>query len=366
MYRSVHKMCALKIAPVQQVAGGTSWRARRFSAMPERNLDRLLVTLDVAVNAFAICEVRRGYRLVGKPSNAIEVHYVLSGTMHLMVPGAPMIVCGPGSIVIVPPNTPQNMTADDAPAVDVAAAESCAMTHHGLLLFDAAQGGAGDLRVACGLIMASFSGSFGLLDQIKQPLAVSVSDIEIVRHAFAILLDEVSAPKLGTRALTGALMKTCLVMLLRRHFAGESPHSVFLADARDPRLGKAVMEVLDSPAAVHTVASLASVAGMSRSVFARDFQGSFAMSPMEFVAKTRLHHAAELLRSTDVSIKVIAASIGFASRSHFSRAFRAGYGTDPRNFRRTLTTPELDAPRALRGPRGDFGLAEEPIGDVDV
>lgn len=334
--------------------------------MPERNLDRLLVTLDVAVSAFAICEVRRGYRLIGKPSNAIEVHYVLSGTMHLMVPGLPTIVCGPGSIVIVPPHTEQAISADDEPAVDVFAADNCSMTRDGLLLFDAAQGSRGDLCVVCGLIMASFSGSFGLLDQIKQPLTADVSDVVVVRQAFTIMHEEVGSPKLGTRALTGALMKICLVMLLRRHLEAQSPNSVFLADARDPRLGKAVMAVLDSPAAVHTVASLATVAGMSRSVFARDFQGSFAMSPMEFVAKTRLHHAAELLRSSDVSIKVIAASIGFASRSHFSRAFRSAYGTDPRNFRRTLTIPELDAPRPLRGSRSDFALTEEPAGDKHV
>ena len=328
--------------------------------MSHRNLDRLLVTLDVAVEAFAICEVRKGYRLVGKPSNSIEVHYVLAGTMYLMVPGTPTVVCGPGTIVIVPPNTQQNITADEGPAVDVAAADNCRMTRDGLLVFDAAQQAAGDLRVVCGLIMASFSGSFGLLDQIKVPLAANLADLDVVRHAFGIMLDEIDSPKLGTRALTGALMKTCLVMLLRRHFEGAAPHSVFLADARDPRLGKAIAAVLDKPAAIHTVASLAAIAGMSRSVFARDFQESFAMSPIEFVAKTRLHHAAALLRSSDASIKVIAASIGFLSRSHFSRAFRAAYGTDPRNFRKTVSKPELDAPRPLRGSRGDFGLVEEP------
>lgn len=37
--------------------------------MTHRNLDRLRVTLDVAVEAFAICEVRRDYRLIGKPAN---------------------------------------------------------------------------------------------------------------------------------------------------------------------------------------------------------------------------------------------------------------------------------------------------------
>ena len=327
--------------------------------MPHRNLDRLLVTLDVAVEAFAICEVRQGYRLIGKPANAIEVHYVLAGTMFLMTPDAPTVMCGPGSIVIVPPNTPQAIAAVEGPAIDVPAAENCKMTRDGLLLFDAADGAAGDLRVVCGLIMASFSGSFGLLDQIKTPLVADLNDMEIVRQAFAIMLEEINQPKLGTRALTGALMKTCLVMLLRRHFEADSPHLVFLADARDPRLGQAVAAVLDKPAATHTVASLAAKASMSRSMFARDFQESFKMSPMEFVAKTRLHHAAEMLRSTDVAIKVIAASIGFASRSHFSRAFRSAYGTDPSNFRKTVTTPGLDAPRALRGSRADFALSEE-------
>ena len=45
--------------------------------MSDQVLDRLLVTLDVAVEAFAICEVRRGLKLVGSGIDAIEVHYVL-------------------------------------------------------------------------------------------------------------------------------------------------------------------------------------------------------------------------------------------------------------------------------------------------
>ena len=40
---------------------------------------------------------------------------------------------------------------------------------------------------------------------------------------------------------------------------------------RNPRLGKAVSSVLDAPAAAHSVASLACIAGMSRSTFAKEF-----------------------------------------------------------------------------------------------
>ena len=100
--------------------------------------------------------------------------------------------------------------------------------------------------------------------------------------------------------------------------------------------------MLDAPAATHSVASLACIAGMSRSTFAKEFAAAFQMTPMEFVAKTRLHHAAELLRSTAVPIKVIASSIGFSSRSHFSRSFREVYGTDPTNFRASMTGSALE------------------------
>lgn len=328
--------------------------------MTDRVLDRLLVTLDVAVEAFAICEVRKGVRLVLDPLEAIMVHYILAGTVHLTASRGDPVVCGPGSVIVVPPGLEQSLSPDSTPVRDVISSESCSMVRDGLLLFDAADGAAGDLRVVCGTIMASISGSFGLVDQVPQPIAGDLSSIELVRNAFTVMLGEVAEPDLGSRAMTGALMKACLVLLFRRHFAQSGLEANVLSAFRDPRLGKAVATIIDAPAGHHTVAELAGIAGMSRSVFAREFSRAFAMSPMEFVAKTRLHHAAELLRSTNLPIKVIAASIGFASRSHFSRAFRDAYGADPSGFRKTITKPELDAPRHLRGSRERFALDEEP------
>ncbi len=328
--------------------------------MTDHILDRLLVTLDVSVEAFAICEVRQGVRLVQEPLDAIVVHYVLAGTLHLTASGSDPIACGPGSVVVVPPGLKQALSPDDMPQRDVLASESCAMVRDGILLFDAADGGTGDLRVVCGTIMASISGSFGLVDRVKEPIAGDLSDVAIVRNAFAVMLSEIGEPDLGSRAMTGALMKTCLVVLFRRHLAQGGSEASVLSALRDPRLGKAVTAIIDKPAGHHTVAELAAIAGMSRSVFAREFSRAFAMSPMEFVAKTRLHHAAEMLRSTNLPIKVIAGSIGFASRSHFSRAFRDAYGADPSKFRKTITKPELDAPRNLRGSRERFALDEEP------
>lgn len=328
--------------------------------MRERVLDRLLVTLDVGVEAFAICEVQSGARLVLEPLDAIVVHYVLAGTCHLLTSSNDPIACGPGSVIVVPPGLDQSLAATNQPTRDVLAADSCSMERDGILLFDAADGGAGDLRVVCGTIMASVSGSFGLIDRVSQPIVGDLNAFEIVRNAFAVMLAEISAPDLGSRAMTGALMKACLVLLLRRSLAGAGADIGLIGSLRDPRLGHAVAAILDKPAGHHTVAELAAIAGMSRSAFAKEFTHAFAMSPMEFVGKTRLHHAAALLQSTNLPVKVIAASIGFASRSHFSRAFSAAYGADPSKFHSRTARPELDAPRTLRGSRERFALDEEP------
>lgn len=302
--------------------------------MDEEIIDRLLMTLDVAIDAFAICAVDHGRRMIARGGAEIEVHYILEGTMHLAVPGYPPLTCGPGSVVLVPPRLEQSIGADDQPALELLAVDHSSRAPNAMTRFEALRDGNGDLKFVCGTISANISGSFGLLDTVRRPIVEDLSDVPIIKASYQLMLEEIRAPTLGSRALAGSLMKACLLMLLRRHFSHGNHETSLLSTLRDPRLGKAVTAVIDRPAARHSVAGLASIAGMSRSAFAREFSHSFAMSPMEFVARTRLHLAAEMLRSTSLPVKVIAANIGFSSRSHFSRAFRNGYGDDPSSYRR--------------------------------
>ena len=41
-------------------------------------------------------------------------------------------------------------------------------------------------------------------------------------------------------------------------------------------------------------------------------------------------HSAQLLRSTNLPVQMVALAVGYASRSYFSRAFKAAYGADPK------------------------------------
>lgn len=219
------------------------------------------------------------------------------------------------------------------------------MIDDGLITFTAGDGSR-DLLVICGTISASYAGAFGLFDYLHEPIVQDVSSEEIIRHAFELLLAEVSRPGLGTQALTEALMKQCLILLLRRHLSDAGVASPFFAALKDERLARAVMVILERPASAHTVDSLARVSGMSRSSFAESFSGTFGTSPIEFVQRVRLRLAAHLLGATDLPVKVIASSIGYSSRSYFSRAFRAAYGVDPSTFRATGGSAE-DEPSAI-------------------
>jgi AraC-like DNA-binding protein len=87
---------------------------------------------------------------------------------------------------------------------------------------------------------------------------------------------------------------------------------------------------------------------MSRASFAEHFAQVYEQTPMEFVQKVRLRIAARLLTTTDLPVKVIASSIGYASRSHFSRAFRAAYGADPKTFR-VMGDPDEQEPVPVGG-----------------
>jgi AraC family transcriptional activator of mtrCDE len=328
-------------------------------------LDTLLLTLDVAVDAFAICEVKRGYRLIGRPKNTIEIHYVLAGTMHLHTPARDVVVCGPGSLALIPPMMPQSIAADASPGRDVLAVDCCSIVREGILLFDAAQGGAGDLRVVCGAVTASGSGSYGLFDGIGAPIVEEMGDLQVVRSAYAALLSELERPGLGSRALSGSLMKTCLMMMIRRHFERTGATPLSLHGLGDPRLAKAVATVMNRPAEPYTIATLATAVGMSRSTFAREFSRAFQQTPLEFVTRTRLYHAARMLKSTSVPVKVVAASAGFSSRSHFSRVFHQIYGTDPSTFRKSGSREPTLGPRPDRKLGRNAPIVSPRVGASD-
>lgn len=81
------------------------------------------------------------------------------------------------------------------------------------------------------------------------------------------------------------------------------------------------------------VRELARQVHLSRWHFIRLFKAETSFSPKRYVCNLRMMHAEELLNQSFLSVKEIAASLGFEDRSQFSRDFKKFSGCAPTKFR---------------------------------
>ena len=81
---------------------------------------------------------------------------------------------------------------------------------------------------------------------------------------------------------------------------------------------------------------LCTVAGISRSHFARAFRNTIGMAPHAFVLQRRLARTVELLTQRKFTVREVAERCGFADQAHLTRAFKAQFGQPPSSVIRLL------------------------------
>jgi AraC-like DNA-binding protein len=86
------------------------------------------------------------------------------------------------------------------------------------------------------------------------------------------------------------------------------------------------------PAKPWRLEQLASMAAMSRTVFASQFKAAVGVAPLAYLARWRMRLAEHALRRGDVPVAVLARDLGYASESAFSHAFKRLVGTSPSRY----------------------------------
>ena len=82
------------------------------------------------------------------------------------------------------------------------------------------------------------------------------------------------------------------------------------------------------------IKELAGKVGLSREHFSRQFAATMGQSPGAYLRERRLQTAEHLLQQSSERIGAVSRLSGFASASHFCRAFRSKKGCSPEAFRR--------------------------------
>lgn len=83
-----------------------------------------------------------------------------------------------------------------------------------------------------------------------------------------------------------------------------------------------------------TVEEVAAISGLSKYYFIRKFLEEVGSTPKQYMTNLKIQHSLELLLDTDLTVKEIAAKVGFSNDNYFNKAFRKKVGSSPGAFRK--------------------------------
>jgi AraC-like DNA-binding protein len=264
-------------------------------------------------------------------------HVVVSGRCWLEIAGeqrqTPLVA---GDLVVLP-GGPRHWLRDDPDTPATALEDILAATpldEHRRLHY----GGGGPLT---GLLCGGFSLDGGVPHPLLRALPATVlirgshgHPAPWLASTLAMLNAEADSNAPGAEEVVARLADGMLTQALRvalidlqRHDRGR------VLALGDPQIAEAVALIHDQPERSWAVGELAAEVALSRSEFAARFRELIGESPLRYATRTRLSHAAALLRSSDASLAEIAARTGYATPFSFGKAFKRAFEIAPGEYR---------------------------------
>jgi AraC-like DNA-binding protein len=175
-----------------------------------------------------------------------------------------------------------------------------------------------------------------LMDVLPQLVHVRAASPQAapLRWIIEQILHERSSTLPGSSLASAQLAQLMFVQVLRAYLAssGALP-SGWLRAINDDRLTPALRLMHGDPKRPWRLTELAKAASMSRTSFAVHFKSIAGVAPLAYLTEWRMRLAQRTLREEDASVSDIAGSLGYASESAFSNAFKRVTGTAPRHYR---------------------------------
>jgi AraC-like DNA-binding protein len=139
----------------------------------------------------------------------------------------------------------------------------------------------------------------------------------------------------GAGAASTQLAHLMFIHILRAHLQRQgSTAPGWLRLASDRRLAPVLALMHEQPGKDWRLPELAKAAGMSRATFALHFKAAAGIGPLGYLTEWRMRLADRALRQNGASIAKLAQSLGYASESAFSHAFKRVTGRAPKLARR--------------------------------
>lgn len=294
----------------------------------QKDLDKLLTALEVQFVTLAECFVSNGYALSLEGVHAPGIHYNLMGTGKLFIRDEPPIELVPHTLIIVPGNAPFRIEVpdqQDSSALRVVNGRLPTSAPNNVLRFVAGEGEP-ELVLFCGYFYASYGLSTDIFYDLSTPIVEHFGIEDKIDQVLATALKELASHQIGATAMSAALLKQVIVILLRRSLTSVQLWVERFSIFGNPAISRAFSAMVANPAANHTVSSLAREAHLGRSAFMTQFTSIFGRPPISVLRDLRIRQAEQQIKGGALSLKEIAAESGYKSLSSFLRAYRKIHG----------------------------------------
>ena len=184
----------------------------------------------------------------------------------------------------------------------------------------------------CSFTFVHFAGaqSRELYEEIERSVGnlIPLPDPNEFHEAIGEMLSSMRSQRRMNEGETSALIYTMLMKLLE--YSGASGAGAL----GNPVIDRAIAYIQNHLTDKLSVEEIAANAGYSSSYFSHMFAEETGMSPYQFVVKSRVEQAQQLLKTTRLTVQEIAFQCGFNSAANFCYTFRRITGISPHESRK--------------------------------
>lgn len=264
-------------------------------------------------------------------AGAAHFHYIESGCAWVRsAAGEPLLVSA-GDMVLLPHGSRHFLS--DTPATPTVGVATVLDSH-----FDtrtsALEYGSGEptTRIVAGLFHFEGESLAAVLAALPPVVHIASEDgrtpdwLNVITH---FLVKEAHAAEPGSSLMISRLIDLLVIRTLRTWVANQSRPGSWLGGLGEERIGRVLNTIHAAPFHPWTVRELASLAAMSRSIFAERFAARVGEAPLHYVKRWKLTLAADMLASGGLRVTQAAERTGYTSDAAFSRAFKTQFGYPP-------------------------------------
>ncbi len=270
--------------------------------------------------------------------DSLSFHAVIVGRCYLTVDGQDTVTLDVGDVALVPHGRGHRLATQSGvstPSIfDLPhdyLSDRYAVLRHGV------EGG-DPVELICGTVQFEHPAAINLIGVL--PAIIHVRDNESaptsgIRGMLDVMGSEARELRAGGETIVTRICDIVVIQAIRFWLEHDpNARTGWLGALRDGQIGRSIAAIHREPGGDWTVASLATVALMSRSAFAARFTELMGEPALRYVTRWRMAVAVDRLSDPRTSIAQVAAMLGYQSEASFSRAFKRTVGYPPSHARR--------------------------------